>query len=78
MVILLSVKEVMAATGLGSRPYIWRRIKEGRFPAPVRISGDKKHQFFRQEEITGWMAEREVWRAGCANRARSRNRKVAA
>ncbi len=72
MVILLSVKEVLKATGLSSRPYVWRRIKEGRFPAPVRISGDRKHQYFRQEEITAWMVAREIWKGDCAKRAHAR------
>ena len=75
MVILLSVKEVLKATGLSSRPYVWRRIKEGRFPAPVRISGDRKHQYFRQEEITAWTAEQAARKRDTAKRARSRTGK---
>ncbi len=70
MVILLSMREVLAATGLSSRIYIWRRIKEGRFPAPVRLPGDRKHQYFRQDQVIAWTAEREAWKRECAKRSR--------
>ena len=69
MVILMNVREVMAAIGI-SRVHIWRRVKEGRFPAPVRISGDKKHRYFRQEEITAWAVEYAAWKRGTAKRSR--------
>ena len=72
MVILLSVKEVLKATGLSSRIYVWRLAKEGRFPAPVRISGDKKHRYFRQEQVIAWAAERAAWKRDTAKRARNR------
>ncbi len=72
MVVLLSVKEALKATGLSSRIHVWRLAKEGRFPAPVRISGDKKHRYFLQSEVIAWAAERAAWKAECAKRARAR------
>ncbi len=76
MVILLSVKEVLATTGLHSRIYVWRLAKAGRFPAPLRLPGDRKHQYFRQDEVIAWKAERAAWKAECAKRALNRARAV--
>lgn len=74
MVILLSMKEALTASGMSSRIYLWRLAKEGRFPAPLRIPGDKKHRFFRQDEVVAWKAERELWKAERAKRSRIRAR----
>ena len=77
MVILLSMKEVLKATGLRSRIYVWRLAKEGKFPAPLQLPGDCKHQYFRQDQVIAWAAERRAWKTECAKRARALNRKVA-
>ncbi len=74
MVILLSVKEVLKLTGLKSRPGVWRLVKDGKFPAPLRLPGDVKHRYFRQDEVIAWKAERAAWRAECAKRSRIRAR----
>ena len=75
MVILLSVKEVLAVTGLSSRAYIWRLIKEGRFPVSVQISGDRKHQYFRQDSVLAWKAKYLDWKRDTAKRALALGRK---
>ena len=74
MVVLLSMKEALTASGMSSRIYLWRLAKEGKFPAPLRLPGDKKHRYFRQDEVIGWRAERDLWKAECAKRAQARKR----
>ena len=76
MVILLSVKEVLKLTGLKSRPGVWRLVKDGKFPAPLRLPGDVKHRYFRQDEVIAWRAERELWKAERAKRVIRRARSV--
>lgn len=72
MVVLLSVKEALKVAGMSSRIYVWKLAKEGRFPAPVRISGDKKHRYFLQNEVVAWAVEREARKRERAKRSRSR------
>ena len=37
---------------------LWRRVKEGTFPAPVRLSD--RVTAWRAEDVRAWMAERPV------------------
>lgn len=75
MVVLLSVKEVLKLTGLSSRSYIWRLIKEGKFPPSVQISGDCKHQYFREDSVLAWKAKYLDWKRDTAKRALALGRK---
>jgi prophage regulatory protein len=40
---------------------LWRRCKDGSFPAPVRISPGRVA--WRASEVQGWMAERSTQKA---------------
>ena len=71
MLTLLNLKEVLKATGL-SRVHIWGRIKAGRFPASMKVPGDTKHLYFRQDQVNTWIANHAAWKKGCASRSRSR------
>lgn len=74
MVVLLSMKEALIASGMLSRIHLWKLSKEGKFPAPLRLPGDRKCQYFRQDEVIAWKAERAAWKAECAKRSLSRAR----
>lgn len=51
---ILHVDEVMARTGK-SRTTLWRDVRAGRFPAPVKI-GKNRVGFF-EAEVTEWQAK---------------------
>jgi prophage regulatory protein len=53
----LSYKEVESITNR-SRPSIWRAIKAGDFPPPVRIG--KRAVAFRESDILEWMSARPL------------------
>jgi len=52
---LLRLQEVKHQVGLG-RTAIYRGVKEGTFPAPVKLTG--RARAWRQSEIDKWIAER--------------------
>ena len=54
---LLRRPAVQARTGLG-RSMIYRYVKEGRFPAPVRIGN--RAVAWRESDVSAWIAERKV------------------
>jgi len=53
---LLSLKQVMERIPL-SKTEIYRRIRDGRFPKPVRIGTNRIA--FSEEEIENWIASRK-------------------
>ncbi len=53
---LLSTKQVVECIGF-SRVYIWRLVKENRFPAPIKIG--KTRNAWRESEIQGWIDEQD-------------------
>ena len=56
---ILRVKSVLAATGL-SRTTLWRRVRSGDFPRPLRLGGPKSRCVgWRAEEIAAWLESRE-------------------
>lgn len=56
---LLRLTEVKARTGLG-RTTIYRRIGEGTFPGPIRISAGLVAWY--ESEIDSWVANPMGWR----------------
>ncbi|MDE0476116.1 MAG: AlpA family phage regulatory protein [Gammaproteobacteria bacterium] len=58
---LISYKEVSERTGL-HRASIWRAVRAGRFPAPVRLRGQRVA--FVEEEVRDWIAARPRVRYG--------------
>ncbi|MGB3319637.1 MAG: AlpA family phage regulatory protein [Sphingopyxis granuli] len=52
---ILGIAEVRHETSLG-RSTIWRRIKEGSFPAPIPLGGHRKG--WSEREIEEWKARR--------------------
>ena len=69
MLTLLNLKDVLKATGL-SRVHIWGRIKAGTFPASVRLSDERKHLYFRQDQVKKWIKDHAAWKRACAKRVR--------
>jgi len=59
---LVRLKTILARTGL-SRSTIYRKIAEGTFPAPLKISthGTGWHE----SEINRWIADPDSWRPKC-------------
>ena len=52
---LIRLEEVKAQIGFG-RSFIYAAIKDGNFPAPVKVG---RHAVaWRQSEIDGWIAKR--------------------
>lgn len=49
---LLRLREVIACTGMG-KSTIYRKIKEGLFPAPVSVGGQSVR--WRESDIDRWM-----------------------
>lgn len=49
---LLDIKEVAKRTSL-SRTTIWRRLKDGKFPDPLRLSDQCVR--WREDEINAWV-----------------------
>ena len=57
---ILRTPEVVRVTGL-SKTTIWRRVRSGDFPAPVKLgSPDSRSIGWRQEEIEKWIESRPV------------------
>ena len=57
---ILRTPEVVRVTGL-SKTTIWRRVRSGDFPAPVKLgSPDSRSIGWRQEEIERWIGSRSV------------------
>ena len=52
---LLSNRDVMAATGL-CRSTLWRQVKHGQFPKPIRVSARSVR--WLESEIEDWLASR--------------------
>ena len=55
---ILRISEVVEITGL-SRTTIWRRVKSGNFPAPVRLGGLATRSVgWREGELKRWIEGR--------------------
>ena len=55
---ILRFTEVLKVTGLG-RSSLYRRVKAGDFPAPVRLGGEHSRAVgWRRSEIEDWIATR--------------------
>jgi len=51
------IAEVTSLVGV-SEPTIWRRVKDGSFPAPVRVS--KRAVAWRQSDLREWADNLQV------------------
>ena len=52
---LVRLPEVLEITGL-SRTTIWRRAREGSFPSPVRLGGERTRAVgWREQDIYDWI-----------------------
>ena len=47
-----------------SRPTLWRLVKRGAFPRPLRLS--PRRIGWRRSTIEAWLAEREAAAGGCS------------
>ena len=57
---ILRTPEVVKITGL-SKTTIWRRVRSGDFPAPVKLGSLATRSIgWRQEEIEKWINSRPV------------------
>ena len=57
---ILRIPEVVEITGL-SRTTIWRRVKSGDFPAPVRLGSLATRSIgWRESQIREWIESRSV------------------
>ena len=57
---IMRIPEVVQVTGL-SRTTIWRRVKSGDFPAPVRLGSLATRSLgWRESEIRKWIESRPV------------------
>ena len=55
---ILRTADVIAATGL-SRTTLWRRVKAGDFPPPIRLGGPESRAVgWRRSEIETWINNR--------------------
>ena len=55
---ILRIADVLAATGLALAT-VWRRVKSGDFPAPIRLGGAGSRAVgWRRTEIQTWIDER--------------------
>lgn len=55
---ILRTRAVLALIGL-SRTSLWRRVKAGDFPPPVRLGGKGSRAVgWRREDVERWLAER--------------------
>ena len=58
---ILRIPEVVEITGL-SRTTIWRRVRSGDFPAPVRLGSLATRSVgWRESEIRKWIESRPVF-----------------
>ncbi|MCB1610119.1 MAG: AlpA family phage regulatory protein [Xanthomonadales bacterium] len=61
---LLSYQQVTERTRM-SRVVIWRRVREGQFPKPIRMSeGAWSRVYFIASEVDEWIANRMAARTG--------------
>ena len=57
---IMRTPEVVKITGL-SKTTIWRRVRSGDFPAPIRLGGLAARSVgWREAEIERWIDTREV------------------
>ena len=55
---ILRPKDVSQAIGF-SRTTLWRRVRDGSFPRPLRIGGEKSHLVgWRQSAVEEWLDSR--------------------
>ena len=55
---ILRTREVVAAIGL-SKTTIWRRVRSGEFPLPVKLGGPESRSIgWRQDDIDEWIGTR--------------------
>lgn len=55
MIRIIRIQEVMNATGL-SRSTIWRRVRGGEFPTPLRLGGlSSRSVGWREEDVEAWL-----------------------
>ncbi|GGF74962.1 hypothetical protein GCM10011332_31260 [Terasakiella brassicae] len=53
---ILRLNDVLSLTGYKSRTTIWRKLREGKFPAPLDLGG---HQIgWLYEDVTNWINNR--------------------
>ena len=52
---LMTVKEVLSATGYKSRTTLWRRVRAGKFPKPISLSSHATR--WKKTEIDTWINE---------------------
>jgi prophage regulatory protein len=57
---LLTCKEIQTLTGIKSRSTIWRRVKLGTFPAPVRMGENALR--WRDQDVRIWLESLPVER----------------
>ena len=70
---LIDMKQTSALTGL-QHLYLRRMIRAKKFPAPVRIVGNRTRLFFNVKEVRAWIKTHAAWKADCAIRARDQYR----
>ena len=57
---ILRTPEVVEATGL-SKTTIWRRVRSGDFPVPVKLGGLKSRSSgWKKDEIEEWIGSRPL------------------
>ena len=57
---IMRTPEVVRITGL-SKTTIWRRVRSGDFPAPIRLGGLATRSVgWREQEVENWIDTREV------------------
>ena len=54
---ILRIGDVLKVTGL-CRTTIWRWVKSGQFPAPIRLGS--RHIGWRRADIEKWISDRET------------------
>ena len=58
---MMRIPEIIQVTGL-SKTTIWRRVKNGDFPAPVRLGSMATRSIgWRESEVEGWLGSRPVF-----------------
>lgn len=54
---ILRVPQVIRATGL-SRTTLWRRVRAGEFPTPLRLGGPRSRAVgWRRADIDNWLSQ---------------------
>ena len=58
---MMRIPEIIQVTGLSSAT-IWRRVKAGDFPSPVRLGSMATRSIgWRESEVEGWLHSRPVF-----------------